>query len=115
MQSQTGVWEDTVSTPRAPSTVCVRQASSPPQRVGNVRVRSPGGSGQGSAHVCPPLPLPGPQLPGTRICSLQKAEHFPQGNHAMENMFIERLLTPGISTDDKMKTIMSLVLAEHTI
>lgn len=58
-------------------------------------------------HVCPPPPLPGPQLPGTR--NFQKAEH------PMEKAFIEHPLTPGISEDDRMKTIMILVLAERTV
>lgn len=53
MQSQTGVKEGAVSTPRAPSTVCAKLASSCPQKVGSVWVRLPAGSGQGSAPCLP--------------------------------------------------------------
>lgn len=59
--------------------------------------KSSRGSGQGAA---PRLPLPGPQLPGTRNGSFQEAEHFPQINHLTDNAFIEPLLTQDLSKDE---------------
>lgn len=105
-----------MSTRRAPSTVCVILASRPPQRAGSVWVRAlPGGADRALPCPCPSPPLPGPQLPGTRNCSFWEAELFPQINHATDNAITEPLLTQGLSEDDKMKTIIILVLAEHTI
>lgn len=108
-----------MSTPRAPSTVCARLASSPPPRVGSVWVRVSGGNGQALPQVCPLLPSlplnlhpptpPGPQVPGTRNCS------FPHMHHPMANAFMEPLLTQGRCGHDKVQTIIILVQAELTI
>lgn len=89
-----------MSTPTAPSAACVRPASNPPQRVEIVWVRAPRGADGALPHVRPPPPLPGPQLPGTRNCRFQEAEHSPQINHLMDNALIESLLTQDLSKDE---------------
>lgn len=68
-----------------------------------------------SAHLVHPCLVLSSLGPGTAASRKQKAEHFPQINHPMENAFIDCPLTPDVSKDDKIKTIRILVLAEHAI
>lgn len=104
-----------MSTPRAPSTVCARLASSPPQRVGSVWVRVSGGNGQALPHVCAPPPPAWSSAPWDQELQLPGSRRFPHMHHPMANAFTEPLLTQGLCEGDKVQTVIILVRAERTI
>lgn len=95
-----------MSTPRAPSTVCVRLASSPPRRVESVWVRALGGGDRAlpmSAQLYPAWSSAPVEQSTFHRCSVQQIVH------------VLRLRAQGLSKDDKMKTTSIFVPAEHTI